>query len=142
MPTPAPITGLVPEPQRSAASAAPLRAPVEIKPSAGRAGPGPTLLVPLKRIDFGKQPKNTTLQRVIQIRNVGKTELKIESVSPSWGCTAVDFPKSLAPGKAGSVKVKVDTGASPGEHTKSVTIKSNDPNQPSVLVELVFNVKS
>jgi uncharacterized protein DUF1573 len=54
----------------------------------------------------------------------------------------VDFPKSLAPGKAGSVKVKVDTGASPGEHTKSVTIKSNDPNQPSVLVELVFNVKS
>jgi hypothetical protein len=53
----------------------------------------------------------------------------------------VDFPKVLQPGKAGTIKVKVDTGKSPGEHTKSVTIKSNDPTEPNVIVQLVFDVK-
>jgi hypothetical protein len=53
----------------------------------------------------------------------------------------VDFPKVLPPGKAGSIKVKVQTGVAPGEHTKSVTIKSNDPANPSIVVDIVFNVK-
>ena len=53
----------------------------------------------------------------------------------------MDFPRVLPPGKAGAIKVKVDTGTSPGEHTKSVTIKSNDPLQPSVKIEFVFTTK-
>ena len=53
----------------------------------------------------------------------------------------MDFPKVLSPGKAGSIKVKVDTGTAPGEHSKSVTIKSNDPLQPSVKVEFMFTTK-
>jgi hypothetical protein len=53
----------------------------------------------------------------------------------------VDFPKVLPPGKAGTIKVKVETGTAPGEHTKSVTIKSNDPSEPSVTVNLVFTTK-
>jgi hypothetical protein len=53
----------------------------------------------------------------------------------------VDFPKVLSPGKAGTIKVKVDTGKSPGEHVKSVTIKTNDPVTPNVVVELVFFTK-
>jgi len=54
----------------------------------------------------------------------------------------VDFPKVLPPGKAGSIKVKVDTGTAPGEHSKTVTIKSNDPLQPSVKVEIMFTTKA
>ena len=53
----------------------------------------------------------------------------------------MNFPKVLPPGKAGTIKVKVETGTAPGEHVKSVTIKSNDPAQPSLVVELVFNVR-
>jgi hypothetical protein len=37
--------------------------------------------------------------------------------------------------------VKVDTGKSPGPHTKSVTIKTNDPATPVVIVRLKFDVK-
>ena len=37
--------------------------------------------------------------------------------------------------------MKVDTGTAPGEHTKSVTIKSNDPLQPSLKVEFMFTTK-
>jgi hypothetical protein len=53
----------------------------------------------------------------------------------------VDFPKVLRPGQAGTIKVKVDTGKSPGVHTKSVTIKSNDPSNPSHFLQFAFDVK-
>ena len=53
----------------------------------------------------------------------------------------MDYPKVLRPGKAGAIKVSVETGKSPGVHTKSVTIKSNDPKDPSVVVQFSFDVK-
>ena len=53
----------------------------------------------------------------------------------------MDFPKVLRPGQAGKIKVKVDTGKSPGPHIKSVTIKTNDPNDPSHLVQFSFDVR-
>ena len=53
----------------------------------------------------------------------------------------MDFPKVLPPGKAGTIKVKVETGKVEGPHKKSVTIKSNDPAKPSVKVDLTYIVK-
>ena len=53
----------------------------------------------------------------------------------------MDFPKVLRPGQAGSIKVKVETGKQPGEHEKSVTIKSNDPTDSSHVVRFSFDVK-
>lgn len=53
----------------------------------------------------------------------------------------MDFPKVLRPGQVGNIKVKVETGKQPGPHTKSVTIKSNDPNDPSRIVQFEFDVK-
>jgi hypothetical protein len=53
----------------------------------------------------------------------------------------VDFPKVLRPGKAGVIKVKVETGNVAGPKTKSITIKSNDPEQPNHLVNIKLVVK-
>ena len=50
-------------------------------------------------------------------------------------------PKVLRPGQAGKIKIKVETGKSPGEHVKSVTIRTNDPNDPTHLLQFVFDVK-
>jgi hypothetical protein len=54
-------------------------------PAAAPAPPAnaPKLFVPVTRIDFGKQPKDKTITRTITVKNVGKSELKIESVVPS-----------------------------------------------------------
>jgi hypothetical protein len=43
----------------------------------------PRLLVPDKKLDFGKQPQDKTLARSFQIKNVGNADLLIESVTPS-----------------------------------------------------------
>ena len=53
----------------------------------------------------------------------------------------MDFPKVLPPGKAGKIKLEVKTGNAPGEHKKSVTIKSNDPAQPEQIIEISFITK-
>jgi hypothetical protein len=42
----------------------------------------PRLLVPAKKLDFGKQPQEKTLSRTFQIKNVGNADLQIESVTP------------------------------------------------------------
>ena len=43
----------------------------------------PKLVVPEKRLDFGKQPQDKTMVRAIPIRNGGLSVLNIESVTPS-----------------------------------------------------------
>ena len=53
----------------------------------------------------------------------------------------MDFPKVLRPGQVGKIKVKVETGNSAGPKSKSVTIKTNDPVDPSHIVQFSFEVK-
>ena len=53
----------------------------------------------------------------------------------------MDFPKVLRPGQVGKIKLKVETGNTSGPKTKSVTIKSNDPADPSHILSFSFDVK-
>jgi hypothetical protein len=55
--------------------------PIAGQPAAD--GNAPKLLVPTREIDFGKQSKDIKLARSITIKNGGKTDLEIKSVSPS-----------------------------------------------------------
>ncbi|HSE37149.1 MAG TPA: hypothetical protein VLG74_07590 [Blastocatellia bacterium] len=43
----------------------------------------PKLVIPEKKIDFGKQPQDKTLVRAIVVKNGGRADLSIESVVPS-----------------------------------------------------------
>lgn len=43
----------------------------------------PRLVIPQKKIDFGKQPQEKSLVRAIVIKNGGRADLNIESVVPS-----------------------------------------------------------
>jgi hypothetical protein len=43
----------------------------------------PKLVIPAKKVDFGKQPQDKTLVRAIVVKNGGREDLKIESVVPS-----------------------------------------------------------
>jgi hypothetical protein len=50
---------------------------------ASRPERAPRLVVPVKRIDFGKQPKEKTLTRSFVVRNGGNAPLNITAVEPS-----------------------------------------------------------
>ena len=60
----------------------PLANPVEPK-QRQKAQRGPSLIVPVRRIDFGKRPQNVSLSRSITIKNGGNAALNVFSVEPS-----------------------------------------------------------
>ncbi|MCI0486778.1 MAG: DUF1573 domain-containing protein [Blastocatellia bacterium] len=102
---------------------------------------GPKIVVPVKRVEFGEQLEGKTVTRSFIVKNKGKKPLEITAVDASCGCTTVDFPKTIAPGREKSITVKVNIGNVAGEHVKTVTIKSNDPGNPAFIVELAFTTK-
>jgi hypothetical protein len=93
-----------------------------------------------KKIDFGTVKPDKKIVRDFVVKNVGKSVLNIDSVAPSCGCTTVDFPKTIAAGKSGKIKLQVDTGKGSGVRTKTVTINSNDPQEKTVTVEFSFTL--
>lgn len=54
-----------------------------IPPKAAAIAGGPKLIAPAKRLEFGKQPQDKTLIRAIVIKNGGRANLNVESVTPS-----------------------------------------------------------
>jgi hypothetical protein len=93
-----------------------------------------------KKIDFGKVQPDKKIVREFVVKNVGKSVLNIASVAPSCGCTTVDFPKTIAAGKSGKIKLQVETGTGSGVRTKTVTINSDDPQEKAVTVEFSFTL--
>jgi hypothetical protein len=70
-------------------AAAPVQPPVTanvngaIPPKPAAKAGGPKLIAPSKRLEFGKQPQDKTLIRAIVIKNGGRANLNVESVTPS-----------------------------------------------------------
>jgi hypothetical protein len=73
-------------PAAQSAPAQPAAAPADSSAKAGEKAAtterAPKLLVPEKKLDFGKQPQDKILARTFQIKNVGNADLKVESVTP------------------------------------------------------------
>lgn len=68
--------------------AAPLQPQATVNGNPAKPAPAPTerapkLIAPAKRLEFGKQPQDKTMVRAIVIRNGGRADLKVESVTPS-----------------------------------------------------------
>src|ERR1700741_2222548 len=70
-------------------------------------GPTPKLKIPSLEHSFGSVKAGTPLTYSFEIKNEGKVDLEIKSVSPSCGCTTSKYDKGIAPGKTGSVTLEV-----------------------------------
>jgi hypothetical protein len=84
-PSPSPLTlQQLPPPAPAAKPAEKAMAAAAANANKAAAAEGsPKLIVPEKRLDFGKQPQDKTMVRVIPIRNGGLGVLNIESITPS-----------------------------------------------------------
>lgn len=116
--------------------------PANVAPVSADLASAPKIELSAKKVDFGNVAEDKTLVRDFVVKNTGKSTLNIEAVNPSCGCTTVDFPKTIQPGKSGKIKLKVETGKGEGQRTKTVTISSNDPQERSVVFEFSFTVKA
>jgi hypothetical protein len=79
--------------------------------------------IEVETIDLGKIPQNVPAPAVFIVRNIGKTDLLIESASPTCGCTIGDYTKTpIAPGKTGTITATYNA-ASLGAIDKHMNVK-------------------
>jgi hypothetical protein len=97
----------------------------------------PKASIPSLDHSFGSVKAGTPLSYSFEIKNEGKSDLEIKSVSPACGCTTSKFDKVIAPGKTGTVTLEVaKTDGYKGEVSKTASVTTNDPNHQSFTLTL------
>lgn len=82
--------------------------------------------------DFGKVKEGETLEHLFKFTNTGTENLVIQSVQPACGCTAatLGIKKEFAPGETGEIKITFNTQGREGLISKTISVTSNDKNEP------------
>ena len=115
-----------------------LLAPPSPEPAAA---PAPRLAVEPASFDFGRVLPERTLSRQFSLRNFGATDLTIERVSTTCGCTAALLDdKVVKPGGRATLRVTLETRNAKGKIVRSVLVKSNDPQHPTTEIKLEATV--
>ena len=97
----------------------------------------PKAVCPEPEYDFGERDNSGTVEHDYVIRNEGQLSLQITSVKASCGCTAVRSSQDvIAPGQEGTVHASFDLKGRVGEQIKTITVTCNDPQSPTLLLQL------
>lgn len=102
---------------------------------------GPKLAIASMEHSFGSVKAGTPLKYTFVIKNEGKTDLEIQKVAPSCGCTTSSFDKVIPAGKEGKITLAVEnTEGYKGEVTKTATVATNDPEHQnfSLILKATF----
>ena len=91
----------------------------------------PQLRVQYSTLDFGRLRPNTASVREIQFYNTGKKDLDIKSLQGNCSCVTASATKTkIRPGESSSIKISLNPQDRKGSLQKSLTIYSNDPQNP------------
>lgn len=91
--------------------------------------------------DFGEMKQGDKESHTFMLTNNGKSDLIIRRVRSSCGCTAVAPSKStIAPGETAPIKVTFDSRGKRGRQSKSITVITNDPKNPTATLRISSNV--
>ncbi len=104
----------------------------------------PDIAVAAARHDFGRVKQGKVVATEIAMRNAGNSDLKIEAVTTSCGCTTAQIQPELIPaGGEGKLIIRYDSGAHPdsGPVQRHIYIASNDPDEAEVEVVITANVQ-
>lgn len=86
--------------------------------------------------DAGKIIQGEKVNYAFKFKNVGGSTLKIESAKPSCGCTASAPRKNeIEPGETSQIEMTFDSTGRSGPQSKSITVTSNDPQTPTVVLQ-------
>ena len=81
--------------------------------------------------DFGILKRGPVAPHVFEFTNTGNQPLIVMNVTPSCGCTNVDWSKNpILPGQKGKIMLSLKTEEQHGIFNKEVYIQSNAVNNP------------
>ncbi len=105
-------------------------------------GGGATIEFEKEIHDFGNMKQHGDASTIFTFKNTGDAPLIIEETKGSCGCTVPSKPEEpILPGKTGEIKVKYDSKRI-GPINKSVTVKSNAGNEPTMVLRIKGNIEA
>ena len=121
----------------ASASAQDTKKPDPATPSEGE----PNVQVDSRVFDFGELWQGERATREFTVINDGTAPLTI-SVKSTCGCTISTKPKSpLPPGESDKFTIKYDTLKHTGSANQTITLMTNDPDEPEVPISVRGKVK-
>ncbi len=113
-----------------------------VPPRPASTQPAPIIHVDNIEHDFGDVWAGPDVKYTFEIHNRGNSTLKNTGVHPQCGCTtAGTYPTVIEPGKSGSFPFSIRTTGLRGLLNKMITISSNDPVTPNLVLRLRGNYK-
>ncbi len=94
------------------------------------------------QFEFGtiKQGEKTTHN--FEFANTGKSDLVIRKIKASCGCTATNPEKMvIKPGESSHITATFNSAGKKGRQNKTITVITNSPAQPSIVLKIVGNVE-
>jgi hypothetical protein len=86
--------------------------------------------------DFKEVFEGSIVSHDFIVWNTGNAVLKIEQVGPTCGCLKADFDESIPPGGDGRVTLIVDFADHEGPLERTVTVFTNDPQNPDATLSI------
>lgn len=135
-------TSFAQDKSKAAPTAAPANKATQVKKDAPAAA---TTATPVKKEgaamdfkftehNFGELQEGPKAAVDFVFTNTGNKPLILTDVKASCGCTTPEWPKEpIAPGQTSKIKVEYNTQGRPGDFTKSITITSNESDQPKMI---------
>ena len=94
-----------------------------------------------KEIGFGEIKSGEKATCDFKLTNTGKSDLIIRKTKASCGCTAVTLgQKTLGPGQSTVIRSIFDSKGKNGRQYKSITIITNDPQNPETILTINGNI--
>ncbi|MEZ4688102.1 MAG: DUF1573 domain-containing protein [Bacteroidia bacterium] len=89
----------------------------------------------------GEVIEGEKLNATFAFTNTGGSDLIIESVKASCGCTATEpRDKIVKPGESSEILATFDSRGRPGKQVKSITVHTNDPDSGAIMLRLECEV--
>lgn len=97
----------------------------------------PEIATKQAEFDFGSVDNRQIIKHTFVLTNAGDEDLTISQVKPACGCTVTELSKKvLPPGESVDLNVQVTLKGMKGHQLKQITVESNDPQKPKLVLAL------
>ena len=103
----------------------------------------PSIFFDDRVFNFGTLRHGKSIEHKFVFTNRGRSDLIIRNVRSGCGCTAIEPQKTLLkPGESGSIKAVFNSRGFRGRQNRGITVISNDPANPSIVLRISGEVIS
>jgi len=103
----------------------------------------PRLFYKETEYNFGEVNEGSNIFYRFEIQNTGKSDLIIRKITAACGCTYAETDKKLIKsGESSFISVSFNTNGRVGDQHKTISVVTNDPHQPFVVLSLIGSIKN